>query len=65
MPELVTGIANQAYKKRRFLSLLYLAVTRAARNVDIFVNDEMGGVPEAVQRAVDQRLALYVRGSEV
>ena len=47
------GLANAGYQRRRFLSLLYLAVSRASRYVEIHVNDETGGVPRVLESAVE------------
>jgi hypothetical protein len=47
------GLANVGYQRRRFLSLFYLAVSRASRYVEIHVNDETGGVPKVLESAVE------------
>lgn len=61
LPESGTGIANPGYRRMRFLSLLYLAITRARREVHIFANDDYGGIPEILQRAVERgHLSLKV-----
>ncbi|GAB3812283.1 UvrD-helicase domain-containing protein [Kribbella italica] len=65
LPEIGNGQANQSYRRRQFLSLLYLAVTRASRDVHIFVNDDHGGVPEVLAKAKDQELLDYIEGSQV
>lgn len=41
-----------AYQRRRTLTLIYLAVSRAARYVELHVNDEGGGVPRVVEEAL-------------
>jgi hypothetical protein len=46
------GVANLGYQMRRFFSLLYLAVSRSAGTVDLFVNDELGGVPALLESAI-------------
>lgn len=45
---------NQGVRRRGALSLLYLAVSRAAREVRIFSNDDFGGTPEVLSRARDE-----------
>jgi hypothetical protein len=52
LPDLRTGRANLGHQKRRFLSLLYLAISRASRYVEIHTNDEIGGVPEILEQAI-------------
>lgn len=47
-PEMRTG-AHAGHVLRRFLSLLYLAVSRARSKVEIHVNDEAGGVPSVLE----------------
>lgn len=54
LPDMNSSFANQSYRKRRDLSLLYLALTRASRDVRIFVNEESGGIPKVLARAKDQ-----------
>lgn len=54
-----------AHERRRLLSLLYLAITRAENEVRVFANDESGGAPEVLLRAVEHGHARAVRGSEV
>ena len=44
---------NMGVRRRGALSLLYLAVSRASREVRIFSNDDFGGVPEVLARARD------------
>lgn len=51
VPNAQTGVANLGYQRRRLLSLLYVAVSRATRHVDIHTNDEFGGVPEVLASA--------------
>jgi len=54
VPDMNTSFAHIGFRRRRNLSLLYLALTRASRDVRIFVNEEDGGVPEVLSRARDQ-----------
>lgn len=54
-----------ANERRRLLSLLYLAITRAENEVQVFANDESGGAPEVLLRAIEQGHARAVRGSEI
>lgn len=65
MPDLTTTTANQGYRRRRYLSLLYLAVTRASRSVQIFVNDENGGVPSVLAAAKKMSLVRVEDGKHV
>jgi hypothetical protein len=65
LPDTRFGIANSGHRKRRFLSLLYLAVSRASQRVEIVVNDEDGGVPDVLERAVERGFLEYGRGREV
>ena len=49
----------------RLLSLLYLGISRAENDVRIFVNDEDGGIPEVLRRAVTNGLLVSQKGSLV
>lgn len=51
-PEAPQGVANLGHQKRRFLSLLYLAVSRSTRHVELHVSEGSGGVPEPLDSAV-------------
>ncbi|WP_372671001.1 hypothetical protein [Amycolatopsis kentuckyensis] len=68
---LVTGIPDMEVsrtpvsERTRLLSLLYLALSRAQREVRVFVNDDDGGVAEVLTRAVANRLMTRERGSLV
>jgi hypothetical protein len=57
--------SNVGHRKRVFLSLLYLAVSRASRSVDIVVNDQDGGVPEILQNAARNKIVRLKRGKDV
>ena len=46
--------ANLGHERRRLLSLLYLAVSRATTTVSIHVNMADGGVPEVLESALDR-----------
>lgn len=46
------GFANLGHQRRRFLSLLYLATSRAMKYIEIHANDELGGVPEILESAI-------------
>lgn len=67
---LVAGIpdlpatASTANEKTRMLSLLYLALSRAECEIRIFVNEDDGGAPEVLIRAVANGLVESERGSE-
>jgi UvrD/REP helicase N-terminal domain len=45
-------VASVGVRLTTFLSLLYVALTRARRDVTIFVNDDYGGVPAVLDSAV-------------
>ena len=45
------------HQRRRLLSLLYLAVSRATTDVELHVNVEAGGVPEVLEGAMDASVA--------
>ncbi len=49
-------IANLGHQQRRLLSLLYLAVSRATRFVEVHVNAEDGGVPGVLESAVEAKI---------
>lgn len=51
-PDAPQGMGNFGHQRRRFLSLLYLAVSRAARHVELLVNESSGGVPDLLESAV-------------
>ncbi|WP_437653704.1 UvrD-helicase domain-containing protein [Sorangium sp. So ce1182] len=51
-PPRSAATANQGHQRRRFLSLLYLAVSRATREVELHFSEEGGGLPDVVERAV-------------
>lgn len=51
-PNTSDGYANLGHQLRRFLSLLYLSVSRATTTVEIHVNDESGGIPPILESAV-------------
>jgi hypothetical protein len=53
-----TGVANLGYQRRRFLSLLYLAVSRATKTVEVHVNDESGGIPDVLASALQSGIVL-------
>ncbi|MFV9424614.1 MULTISPECIES: hypothetical protein [Microbacterium] len=66
---LTVGLPNihdtaPVHERRRLLSLLYLAVTRAESEVRIFTNDEDGGVPDVLLQAAAQGHAEVARGAE-
>lgn len=66
---LVAGIpdmsssAMAANERTRMLSLLYLAISRAEREVRIFANDDDGGAAEVLQRGVANRVLELQKGS--
>lgn len=64
IPELANG-AVATHENTRFLSLLYLALSRAEREVRVFVNEDDGGMPEVLARAVDFGVLDIIPGSQV
>ncbi|WP_039781028.1 hypothetical protein, partial [Nocardia cerradoensis] len=68
---LVAGIPDLSHGSRtpseitRLLSLLYLGISRAENEVRVFVNDDDGGVPEVLQRAIANSLVVLTKGSLV
>jgi superfamily I DNA/RNA helicase len=44
-------VANQGHQRRRLLSLLYLAVSRATRYVELHFSNEGGGLPDVIENA--------------
>jgi len=65
LPETNFGNANSGHRQRRFLSLLYLGISRAIREVVLIVNDESGGVPEVLEAACEKKILCLLRGPEV
>ncbi|MET7408402.1 UvrD-helicase domain-containing protein [Streptomyces parvulus] len=57
--------ARTANERIRHLSLLYLALSRAQAEVRVFVNEDDGGAPEVLLRAVANNLMEADRGSLV
>jgi UvrD-like helicase family protein len=67
---LVAGIpdlnaAQTANERTRLLSLLYLAISRAQREVRVFVNEDDGGAAEVLLRAVAHNHMEQQKGSLV
>lgn len=65
LPDTRSATANAPYRRRRFLSHLYLAISRASQQVEIVVNDEDGGVPDVLERAIERRVVEFGRGRQV
>lgn len=61
VPDMGSTVA--ANERTRLLSLLYLAISRAERQACIFVNDDDGGVPDVLKRAVGNGLIERKQGS--
>jgi hypothetical protein len=55
-PDAPQGVANLGHQRRRFLSLLYLAVSRSARHVELHVSEGSGGVPELLDSALAKNI---------
>ncbi|MRG60226.1 hypothetical protein GE115_10150 [Agromyces sp. CFH 90414] len=64
LPDLQSG-PLPPNEKTRMLSLLYLAISRAEREVRVFVNDEDGGPAEVLRQASTAGIMSLVRGSQV
>ncbi|MGW2891361.1 DEAD/DEAH box helicase [Streptomyces griseoruber] len=68
---LVAGIpdlnatSSTANERTRYLSLLYLALSRAQREIRVCVNEDDGGAPEVLLRAVTNGLMEMNQGSLV
>ncbi|MFF2821350.1 UvrD-helicase domain-containing protein [Kitasatospora cineracea] len=68
---LVAGIPDMnssalgANERTRYLSLLYLALSRAQGKVRVFVNEDDGGMPQVLLRAVANGLMEAEEGSRV
>ncbi|MFD2340183.1 hypothetical protein FGG90_13155 [Clavibacter tessellarius] len=61
IPDLLsTATVNE---RTRYLSLLYLALSRAEKEVRLFVNDEDSPVPDVLQQAVAANVLTRSRGS--
>jgi hypothetical protein len=59
------NVASTANERMRLLSLLYLAISRAQREVRVFVNDDDGGAAEVLLRAVANHHMEQQKGSLV
>jgi hypothetical protein len=53
-PPTMARRANLGHERRRLLSLVYLAVSRATTSVAIHVNAADGGIPDVLETAVDR-----------
>jgi hypothetical protein len=62
LPEIAANAPNQGVRRRGTLSLLYLAVSRASRDVRLFSNDDYGGIPEVLARAADKGVLGIFKG---
>jgi len=56
--------ANLGYERRRLLSLLYLAVSRATTSVSIHVNSSNGGVPDVLASAAERGIVEMGDGEQ-
>lgn len=57
--------ASTANERTRLLSLLYLAISRAEREVRVYVNEDYGGAAEVLLKAVENNLMESAKGSRV
>ena len=64
VPDLHTAVST-ANEQTRMLSLLYLALSRAERDIRVFVNEHDGGAAEVLLRAVANGLIESEQGSPV
>jgi len=64
LPDMRPGAISPA-ERTRLLSMLYLSISRAERNVAIITNDEDGGVPEVLLGAISQGLMVQKRGTSI
>jgi hypothetical protein len=62
LPEIAVNAPNQGVRRRGALSLLYLAVSRASREVRFFTNNDFGGVPDVLSRARDEGVLGIFKG---
>ena len=63
----LSDISSEVYanERTRLLSLLYLGISRAEREVRIFANDADGGLPDVLQQAYDSGFLQIHRGEAV
>jgi hypothetical protein len=54
LPQISVNLPNQGVRRRGALSLLYLAISRASREVRLFSSDDYGGLPDVLARAKDE-----------
>ena len=62
LPEMAPNAPNQGVRRRGALSLLYLAASRASREIRLFANEDNGGVPEVLSRAAQEGVLGMFRG---
>lgn len=56
LPDMSTNNPNQGVRRRGALSLLYLAISRASREVRLFANSDFGGTPEVLAHATERKV---------
>lgn len=54
LPRISVNVPNQGVRRRGALSLLYLAISRASREVRLFSSEDYAGLPEVLARARDE-----------
>ncbi|RLV50022.1 hypothetical protein D9V37_09140 [Nocardioides mangrovicus] len=54
LPQISVNVPNQGVRRRGALSLLYLAISRASREVRLFSSEDYAGLPEVLARARDE-----------
>jgi hypothetical protein len=65
LPEIAVSAPNQGVRRRGALSLLYLAASRASREVRFFANEDFGGVPEVLARAGQEGVLGIFKGDAI
>lgn len=58
------GIANRGHELRRFLSSLYVAVSRATNEIEIHVAGAMGGTPQILETAIESKIMVLPPAKE-
>ena len=61
LPHAESRAPNVAHQLRRFLSLLYLGVSRATSSVEIHTNDEAGDLPDVLDGALRKGVVQRAR----
>lgn len=62
LPVAAPSLANLGHRRRRLLSLLYLAISRASSRVEIHVSEDAGGIPPILESAVGANVLAVDNG---